>query len=65
MELILIIVILILSLSIIFLCILLYKSRKKIISLKNSLEVQDIANAYYLKRLNKILITIEEIKRRI
>ena len=65
MELILIIVILILSLSIVFLCILLYKSRKEIISLKNSLEVQDIENAYHLERLTKILITIEEIKRRI
>ena len=61
----LVLIIIILSLTIIFLCILLYKSRRKIISLKNSLEIQDIANSYLLERLDKILIKIEELKRRV
>lgn len=61
----LVLIIIILGLSIIFLCILLYKSRRKIISLKNSLTIQDIANSYLLERLDKILIEIEELKRRV
>ena len=61
----LVLIIIILGLSIIFLCILLYKSQRKIISLKNSLTIQDIANSYLLERLDKILIEIEELKRRV
>ncbi len=51
MEIILIIIILISSLSIMFLCIMLYNSRKKIISLKNELDIKDITNSYLLEKL--------------
>ena len=61
----LVLIIIILSLSIIFLCILLYKSRKKIISLRNSLVIQDAAHSTLLELTNKILKEVENIKGRI
>lgn len=65
MEILLIIIIIILSLSIIFLCALLYKARKTITNLRNSLAIQDAANSYLLELTNKILKEIESIKGRI
>lgn len=61
----LILIIIILSLSIVFLGILLYKSRKKITSLRNSLAIQDAANSTLLELTSKILKEVESIKGRI
>ena len=60
-----VLIIIILSLSIIFLCALLYKARKIIINLKNSLAIQDAANENLLELTNKILKEVESIKGRI
>ena len=60
-----VLIIIILSLSIIFLCVLLYKARKIIINLKNSLAIQDAANENLLELTNKILKEVESIKGRI
>jgi predicted Holliday junction resolvase-like endonuclease len=61
----LVLIIIILSLIIIFLCILLYKARKIIINLRNSLAIQDAANENLLELTNKILKEVESIKGRI
>lgn len=61
----LIIIIVILGLSAIFLCFLLCRARKRIINLKNSLEIQDAANSCLLELTNKILKEVESIKGRI
>ena len=60
-----VLIIIILSLSIIFLCTLLYKARKIIINLRNSLAIQDAANENLLELTNKILKEVESIKGRI
>ena len=60
-----VLIIIILSLSIIFLCALLYKTRKIIINLRNSLAIQDAANENLLELTNKILKEVESIKGRI
>ena len=60
-----VLIIIILSLSIIFLCALLYKARKIIINLKNSLAIQDAANENLLELTNKILKEVENIKGRV
>jgi cell division protein FtsL len=60
-----VLIIIILSLSIIFLCALLYKARKIIINLRNSLAIQDAANENLLELTNKILKEVESIKGRI
>jgi cell division protein FtsL len=61
----LVLIIIILSLIIIFLCALLYKARKIIINLRNSLAIQDAANENLLELTNKILKEVESIKGRI
>jgi hypothetical protein len=60
-----VLIIIILSLIIIFLCALLYKAKKIIINLRNSLAIQDAANENLLELTNKILKEVESIKGRI